>query len=76
MLVRSKSWGVVEVVDYVGRGMILRGEATAYPETEQAILHAEEQGGPAACIGVEMAVCEPRAERAVLKYVRMPRSKE
>ena len=77
MLVRMKHSGIVEnVYDYVGDSLCKQGKATRYTENEQAILHAKEQGGPAACIGVEMEVCEPRAERAVLKYVRMPRSKE
>jgi hypothetical protein len=72
-----KHSGIVEnVYDYVGDSLCKQGKATRYTENEQAILHAEEQGGPAATLGVEFAIREPRTERAVLKYVRMPRSRE
>jgi hypothetical protein len=41
---------------------------------DEAILHAESLGGDAACSGVEFAIHEQRAERAVIAHARTSRS--
>ncbi len=76
MLVRMRSGRVEDLFDFRARKFIKLGWATEYkPESEQAVLHAEEQGGPAACAGVELAIHEPKSETAALTYVRTPRSR-
>lgn len=76
MLVRMRSGNVENLFDYIARQYIRLGRATEYkPLSEQAILHAEAQGGPSACTGIELAIHEPQTERAVLPYARTARSR-
>ncbi len=61
---RMKKDGAIEDVHPVRAKLLLKlGHA-------EAILHAENQGGPAACAGVELALREPKSQKAVLGYAR------
>jgi hypothetical protein len=69
---------VADVFDEVACAMILRGEAERVHSEESddaLILSAENHGGQSACAGIEMATLEPKAECAVLKYIRTRRSR-
>lgn len=61
---RMKKDGAIEDVHPVRAKLLLKlGHA-------EAILHAENQGGPAACAGIELALREPKSQKAVLSYAR------
>ncbi len=77
MLVRMRSGRVEDLFEFRARKFIKLGWATEYtpPTKEEAILHAEEQSGTAACTAVEMAVHEPKTERAVVSFFRTARSR-
>lgn len=76
MLVRMRSGNIEDVIPSIARQFINLKLATEYkPKNEQAILHAEEQSGPSACIGVELAIHEPKSERAVARFMRTARSR-
>ena len=75
MLVRMRSGNVENLFDHIARQYIRLGRATELTPQSEAILHAEEQGGPAACTGVELAIHELKSETAALTYVRTPRSR-
>lgn len=70
MLVRVKASGCIEDVhDFAGEAMCLDGRA------ERIVLNAENAGGPAATVGIEMAMLEPQQEHAVVEFVRTRRSR-
>ncbi len=75
MIIKMRSGNTEEVYDFVGRDMIARGiaEEVKIDDSTDA-LKAEEQGGPAATIGIEMATLEPKQENAVVRFVRTARS--
>lgn len=76
MLVRMKKDGKVENLSQKRAEIFIRlGYATKYVplNKDAAILHAEKQGGSSACAGVELAIHEPIADRAVITYARTPR---
>ena len=76
MLVRLKNGNVENLSAHRANIFIKLGYASKYvPLAKDAVLlKAEEQGGAAACAAVELAVYEPKAERAVLTYARTSRS--
>jgi hypothetical protein len=74
MLVRMKTGCVEDVHDFVGERLIREGRATRVPSKKELILQAENAGGPAATVGIEMATLEPKAECAVVRFVRGPKS--
>ncbi len=78
MLVRLMNGNVEDLFDEPACNLIARGlaERVQSEESDDAlILRAESSGGPAACVGIEMATLEPKAEHAVLKFFRTGRSK-
>jgi hypothetical protein len=79
MLVRMRNGNVEDLYEFRARKFIKLGWATEYkPQSEQAILHAEDQGGQSACAGVEHAIQEQKSERAVIahaQYTRTARSR-
>ncbi len=74
MLVQMKNGNVEDVFKFVGEDLVRRGVATEI-KNDAAILKAEEQGGAAATVGIEMAVAAPKAEHAVMRFVRSLRSR-
>ena len=76
MLVRMKNGNVEYVLDEVACNLINRRLATRFAaEADALILKAEEQGGTAACVGIELATLEPKVERSVVKFFRTLRSR-
>ena len=73
MLVRMKNGNVEDLYDEVAKRFILQG--IAEPLQEAAIINAENNGCAAATVGVEMAVLEPKAEHAVVRFFRTLRSR-
>jgi hypothetical protein len=69
MLVRMKNGNIEDLYDDVALRFIANGLA------ERLVLKAEDAGGPAATVGIEMAMLEPKPERAVVKYFRTVRSR-
>ena len=74
MFVKMLNGNVEEVFKFVGEDLIRRGVATEI-KNDEAILKSEEQGGAAATVGIEMAVAAPKAEHAVMRFVRSLRSR-
>jgi len=74
MWVKMKNGNVEELYDHVAKDFLRRGIAEELTH-EGTILKAEEQGGPAATVGIEMAVLAPQQEHAVVKYIRTLRSR-
>ena len=74
MIVKMLNGNVEDVYDFVGKTLVQRGLATQV-KNDAAILKAEEQGGAAATVGIEMAVAAPKAEHAVMRFVRSLRSR-
>ena len=75
MLVRLKNGKVENLSPKRAEIYIRLGYADKYkPLTkDEAVLLAEKQGGDSACAGVELAIREPRADRAVITYARTRR---
>ncbi len=74
MFVKMLNGNVEEVFKFVGEDLIRRGVATEI-KNDVAILKAEDNGGAAATVGIEMAVAAPKTEHAVVKFFRTLRSR-
>ncbi len=74
MFVKMLNGNVEEVFKFVGEDLIRRGVATEI-KNDEAILKAEDNGGAAATVGIEMAVAAPKTEHAVVKFFRTLRSR-
>jgi len=73
-----KNGNVEDLIDEVACGFIARGLAERITSAESAdalILKAEDAGGPAATVSIEMAMLEAKQECAVVKYIRTARSR-
>jgi hypothetical protein len=78
MLVQMKNGNVEEVTAEAAAMLIRQGRAERIHSEESyeaMTLSAESHGGPAACVGIEMATLEPKSEHAVVRFVRTARSK-
>lgn len=74
MLVRMKTGDIENLLDDVAKAFILQGRAEPLVK-DAAVLIAENHGGAAATVGIEMAVVEPKVEHAVVKFFRTLRSR-
>jgi hypothetical protein len=74
MIVKMKNGNIEDVFEFVGRDLIRRGIAEKL-KRDALVLKAEEQGGAAACVGIEMAIAAPKTEHAVVKFFRTLRSR-
>ncbi len=74
MIVKMLNGNVEDVFKFVGEDLVRRGVATEI-KNDVAILKAEDNGGAAATVGIEMAVAAPKTEHAVVKFFRTLRSR-
>ena len=74
MLIKMKNGNVEDVLKYVGEDLIRRGIATEI-KNDATILKAEDNGGAAATVSIEMAVAVPKTENAAVRFFRTLRSR-
>ena len=77
MLVQMLSGHIVDVFPDAADAVIARGEGKkVVPDwDENTVMRVENHGGVCATTDIEMAMLEPKTERARIKYERTPKSR-